>query len=174
MRYQYSDGSLNWPQISESLIDTCSTLLTRWLAESSSPLYAAAFFGSYREYHATICLPAFAANSLTNVPTECGTGFYDSERWTPQDWALCKELEAEPLQVLQEALDIASANAALWPEIETQFVDCIVHCARILYQRFAHHPNVSANFVVFFDDEEGGIELARASLPPALHTCFTP
>lgn len=174
MPYRHSDGTLDWPKISAQLVEASSIILTRWLTESTSPLYAAAFFGSYREYDAAICLPFFAANSRDGVPAGCSNRFYDSVRWTPEDWPLYEEFDTAPLQALQKALDIASAGPTQWPMIETQFVDCIIHSTRILHQRFAHHPNVSADFVVFFDDEDGGIDTARASLPSSLHNCFLP
>ena len=163
---------MDWKALEARLVNTARATLDDWLAQGASPLYAAAFHASYREEEHVLSLPSLAANSLAALaadhPQWKEEGFVGI-KWNPADWRWDRDPDDAGLAALDAALQ-AEANGkgpAHWRKTEERFIATVVRAAKTLAKQFAKDPRVERDFVVFFHDEDGGAELARASIPKA-------
>ena len=163
---------MDWKALEARLVDTARATLDDWLARGASPLYAVAFHGSYREEERMLGLPSLAANSLAALAAD-HPGWKDEGfvgiKWNPSDWRWDREADDAGLADLDAALQ-AEANGKgpdHWHKTEKRFIATVVRAAKALAKQFAKDPRVERDFVVFFHDEDGGAELASASIPKA-------
>ena len=163
---------MDWKALEERLVDTAHATLEEWLAQDASPLYAVAFHTSYREEENQLGLPSLAANSLAALaadhPGWKEEGFVGI-KWNPADWRWDREPDDAELAALDTALQ-AEANGKgpeHWHKTEKRFLATVVRAAKALAKAFAKDKRVERDFVVFFHDEDGGAELASASIPKA-------
>ncbi|WP_185955877.1 DUF4303 domain-containing protein [Limnobaculum zhutongyuii] len=162
---------MDWKAFKSSLFESAKVKIEALLSEGVAPLYAAAFFASYREQEGIISLPSLAANNLAMLNEEYPNrkqkdeGFY-SIKWNPADWHWNWEPEdygEGRLTNYETQLETYSnrGSVAMWNKAEERFVTTVVQVAVALNKHFAKDPRVLKDFVVFFYDEEGGAELAR-------------
>ncbi|MBM7114845.1 DUF4303 domain-containing protein [Archangium primigenium] len=163
---------MDWKALETRLVDTARATLDDWLARGASPLYAVAFHASYREEEHTLGLPSLAANSLAALtadhPGWKEEGFV-GVKWNPADWRWDQEPDDAGLTALDAALQAEAhgKGPAHWHKTEARFIATVTRAAKTLAKQFAKDPRVERDFVVFFHDEDGGAELARASIPKA-------
>lgn len=167
---------MDWQTLETRLVDAAGTFLERVLARSRHPLYAAAFHSSYREQGGVIDLPSFAANTLEALqqdhPEQAKKAGFWTVKWSPVDWRWDDTLtDDDALRALNDALnDTAAATTTrqAWQALEQRFLQTVTAAARRVHERFAQHPKVREDFVVAFIDDDGGADLAGASMSPAL------
>ncbi|MBU4612363.1 DUF4303 domain-containing protein [Achromobacter sp. GG226] len=167
---------MDWQTLETRLVDVASAFLDDVLAKSRHPLYAAAFHSSYREEAGVIDLPSFAANTLEALradhPEDWEKPGFWTVKWRPVDWRWDDTLtDDDALQALNDALNkaaIATKTRAQWQAVEQRFLQTVTAAARQVHERFARHPKVRDDFVVIFSDDDGGAELAGASMSPEL------
>lgn len=169
---------MDWEVLKACLFDSAKEQLEALLAEGEAPLYAAAFFASYREQESTIGMPSLAANSLAKLDEDhprrkaSDDGFY-GVKWSPADWHWTWDVDEYGGEAL-EACELALVNyanrgsVAMWDTAEKRFMTTVAQVASALHKYFANDPRVTKDFVVFFHDEYGGDELARKSIPKRL------
>lgn len=167
---------MDWQTLETRLVDAASRILERWLSKSRHPLYAAAFHGSYREQAGVIDLPSFAANTLEALqedhPRDWSKPGFWTVKWSPVDWRWDDTLtDDDGLGPLNDALNetaTATTTREQWQAVEQRFLQTVAAAARQVHERFAQHPKVRDDFVVAFIDDDGGAELAGASMSPEL------
>ena len=167
---------MDWKTLESQLTAAACATLDTLLANEQGTLYAAAFFGSYREAEGVIGLPSLAANTLTALeedhPSRDEDGFW-GVKWSPVDW----RWTWEPSEYGDEALDELDrflqsyanrGTPAQWDAAEKRFVATVARAAVAVRKHFAKHPRVDKHFVVFFHDEDGGAALAKTSMSASL------
>lgn len=169
---------MDWDALKRCLFESAKAQLEALLSSEVAPLYAAAFFASYREQESVIGMPSFAANSLAGLAadhptrTERDEAFY-GVKWSPVDWHWTWEIEeygGEQLAAYETALETYAnrGSVVMWDRAEKRFMTLVAHVAAALQQHFAKDPRVDKQFVVFFHDECDTEELARKSIPKRL------
>lgn len=166
---------MDWNELKACLFESAKAQLEALLAEGVEPLYAAAFFASYREQESTIGMPSLAANSLAKLDEDhpkrkaSDDAFY-GVKWNPVDWHWTWDVDEYGGEAL-EACELALVNyanrgsVAMWGTAEKRFMAIVAQVASALRKHFAKDPRVAKNFVVFFHDEYGGDALASKSIP---------
>ncbi|WP_187394900.1 DUF4303 domain-containing protein [Pigmentiphaga aceris] len=167
---------MDWKTLETHLTVTACATLDKLLASNVGTLYAAAFFGSYREDERVIDLPSLAANTLAALdedhPKRGDEGFW-SVKWSPVDWRWTWEPSDygdETLHALDASLQ-AYANRGTpeqWDAAETRFMATVARAAAAVRKHFAKHPQVDKHFVVFFHDDAHGPALAKTSMSDSL------
>ena len=169
---------MDWKALKVCLFDSAKTQLEALLSEGVAPLYAAAFFASYREQESAIGMPSLAANSLAaldedhpkrQASDECFYGV----KWNPVDWHWTWDVDeygGEQLEAYEQELARYAnrGSVAMWDSAEQHFMTVVAQVAAALHKHFAKDPRVAKDFVVFFHDEYGSDELARKSIPKRL------
>jgi hypothetical protein len=136
--------------------------------------YAVALQESYRELDGSICLPYLALNSIEEVRSVEADGPYDmaSANWK---WTTLRVVTPE-LKKLQRELN-AEANRSIhehWYRTEKCFLSRMVSVSKRLFAELKKHKQTTPDFCVYFDDEEGGEDLARRCMPKSLYAKLFP
>lgn len=169
---------MDWNALKACLFDAAKAQLEAVLSSGVTPLYAAAFFASYREQESVIGMPSFAVNSLAaldedhpkrNASDECFYGV----KWNPVDWHWTWDVDeygGEQLAAYETEVEgyANRGSVAMWDSAEKRFMTVVAQAAADLRKYFAKDPRVAKDFVVFFHDEYGGDELASKSIPKRL------
>ncbi|WP_168189681.1 DUF4303 domain-containing protein [Limnobaculum zhutongyuii] len=141
---------MDWKAFKSSLFESAKVKIEALLSEGVAPLYAAAFFASYREQEGIISLPSLAANNLAMLNEEYPNrkqkdeGFY-SIKWNPADWHWNWEPEdygEGRLTNYETQLETYSnrGSVAMWNKAEERFVTTVVQVAVALNKHFAKDP----------------------------------
>jgi len=132
--------------------------------------YGVALHESYRELDGQITMPYVATNSIECLPAvEKGVDLpYD---YNPADWRWRMiPVDTKEIKHLHATLE-EEANRSTqdhWRRTEKRFLATMVRVAKRLYAAFKDHPQTTSDFIVYFDDEDGDIDLIRASVPKRL------
>lgn len=132
--------------------------------------HVAAIHDSYRELDGRIWLPCLALDSVQKLRKRQGSDnlAYD---YAPPNWRWSfVNLKSKRLNTLVEALQ-AEANRSTqnhWRRTEKRFLSTMVRVAKRLYAALNDHPHTTEDFLVFFDDKCGNLEIIRKCLPRAL------
>lgn len=165
---------MNWKQLETCLFESARAVLEDVLAKGDSPLYTAAFYGSYREDMRVISLPFVGANSLGSLEEEDPEGTeagFAGTKWNPVEWEWGwspNEYGNAVMSALEEDLQ-AYANRGgpvEWEKAESRFIKTVVSAAKALGKYFATDPRVCKDFVVFFHDSD--IDLVRSCISTRL------
>ena len=130
--------------------------------------YAVALHASYRELDGQICLPCLAANSVEELRKQQGRQdvTYD---YGPPNWHWCaiapetKELQRHAVALQEEATRSTENH---WYRTEKRFISTMVRVVKRLYATLKERQQTTSDFIVFFDDEQGDIELIRKCRAP--------
>ncbi|MGG4603850.1 DUF4303 domain-containing protein [Paenalcaligenes sp. Me131] len=169
---------MDWKAFKACLFEAAKCKLEALLSEGVEPLYAAAFFASYREQESVIGMPSLAANNRAMLDAEhpnrrASDECFDGVKWSPVDWHWnwdADEYGGEPLAAYEAELE-AYANrgsVAMWDAAEKRFMTAVAQVASALRKHFAKDQRVAKDFVVYFQDEYGGADLAQQSIPKQL------
>ena len=154
---------MDWKELEAAITAETEKAMQKWLDKNSKHhVYAMAFCESYRELDGQIAFPMLALNSIETLQREQDTKDVELE-WNPADWRWENILPIRAVhnfekQVIEEA---NRGTQAHWYKTEKRFVAMIVRVAKALRKRFAKHPNTTTDFVVYFDDAEGGLLLVK-------------
>jgi hypothetical protein len=129
--------------------------------------YAIALHECYRELDGQITLPLVAANSVQRLPS-AKNGEDAAYEYNPADWRWSAvRVTTKELTQLHAALE-EEANRSTqyhWLNIEKRFMATMVRATKRLYAAFKEHPQTTSDFIAYFDDEHGDIDLIRACVP---------
>ncbi len=169
---------MDWNALKACLFDAATAQLEALLSSGVEPLYAAAFFASYREQESVISMPSFAANSLAALDEDhpkrkAGDECFYGLKWNPVDWHWTWDVDeygGQPLADYEIEVERYAnrGSVAMWDNAEKRFMTVVAQVAADVRKRFAKDPRVAKDFVVFFHDEYGGDELASKSIPKRL------
>jgi hypothetical protein len=133
-------------------------------------LYAVALHGSYRELDGEICLPCLAANSIETLRDQQGCDEVEYD-FGPPNWDWCGIiLETKELNRLATALQDEATRSTQnhWYKTEKRFISTMVRVTKRLYAILKERKQTTSDFVVFFDDEQGDLDLIRKCIPKSL------
>jgi hypothetical protein len=162
------NSELDWSAFEGELHAELVRALTR-LARSNrtTEFYALALYGVYRELDRTLTLPLLAAASVdTGAPADA-LGFWGA-RWNPPDWEFSEiDLRKRPTLRLERVLttEATRGSQAHFRRVEARYFRVLTRLAKRLRDEAPSLLRVSADFVAFVFDAEGGPELAAKSIP---------
>ncbi|MGG4774482.1 DUF4303 domain-containing protein [Paenalcaligenes sp. Me52] len=169
---------MDWKAFKTCLFEAAKSKLEELLSEGVEPLYAAAFFASYREQESVIGMPSLAANSMAMLDEDhphrrASDDCFDGLKWNPVDWHWnwdVDEYGGEQLEAYETELETYAnrGSVAMWDNAEKRFMMAVAQVASALRKHFAKDSRVAKDFVVYFQDEYGSADLARLSIPKAL------
>ncbi len=163
---------MDWQQLEDAYFTAAKReILGVMRGNPDHTFYAAALHDSYRELDGQICLPCVAANSIEKLREQQG-GDEATYDYGPPNWDWCGVLpETKRLNKLVDALQ-EEANRGTqnhWFRTEKRFFSTMVRVAKRLYKELKDRRQTTDDFLVYFDDEEGDIELIRKCVPKALY-----
>ncbi len=164
---------MDWKALEAAWIAESQSAIEKWMRKNPKhQAYAFAFHECYRELDAQIAFPWLAVNSIENLRRGQGTKDVHLE-WNPADWRWTNILPAPKRSELGkwEAELKGEANRstqAHWYKTEKRFLDMMVRVARALWRSLKGHDQTTDDFVVCFNDEEGGLEFIRRCVPARL------
>lgn len=153
---------MDWKALETTFVSEAATAVKSWMVQNPDHhVYAIALHESYREFDGDIGLPLLAINSIETLQQEQKTSPVQYE-WNPADWCSWDIMSAGDTLVQLQAALIAEATrstVAHWEKVEKRFMNVMVRVCKSLHRRFVEHPQTTKDFVVYFDDQEGGFEL---------------
>lgn len=134
-------------------------------SQSNAKLEAIALHECYRELDGNLSLPILA------VRFESLDASTEEPIWNPADWpSVCEYSATEALQKCEADLyrEATKGSQTHWSKCEAKLLTACLKVAKSLYKQYAKHPSVTKDFVVYFDDEVGGLEWIEETVPPKL------
>jgi hypothetical protein len=163
---------MNWKQLENAFFEVAKREIGTVLSENQShTFYAVALHDSYRELDGEIGFPMLAMSSIESLAERIGNGEDVEIKYNPADWKWHNiELETDELgEVALELHDTANRNTqAQWQRTEKRFMASIVRIVKCIFREFKGHDKTSDDFVCYFDDEDGGLEIIRKCVPKKL------
>lgn len=124
---------------------------------------------SYREQNANICVPHLAVR-LHPVKSSLSQPDTTSVSWNPADWT-DRHLAEQSTELMElEAQVIEEANRsspAHWQKTEKKFLESCTRIVKAIRQELSNHPQINKHLVVYFSDEEGGLDLLKKCVTAA-------
>lgn len=160
--------TMDWKQLEDAFVEKAQSTLDGLMRKHPSHrFYAIALHECYRELDGQITLPLVAANSVQRLPSAKNGGEMAYE-YNPADWRWNEmRVDTKELRQLHAAID-EEANRSTqrhWLSVEKRFMAAMVRVTKRLYMAFKDHPQTTTDFIAYFDDEHGNIDLIRACLP---------
>ncbi|WP_197172361.1 DUF4303 domain-containing protein [Novipirellula aureliae] len=162
---------MDWKEVEATFLREAEQAVERWAKKNRRHhAYAFAFHESYRELDGQIAFPFLGVNSIEFLEDDQGTDDVKLE-WNSADWNWENILAVQPIDKLGKLVcdEATKSTQAHWYRTEKRFVAMVVRVARALRKKFAKHANVTPDFVVYFDDEDGGLELVKKCVPAKLY-----
>ncbi len=162
---------IDWKRLEDAYAAQAEREIVKLMRENRGHVfYAVALHASYRELDGQICLPCLAANSVEELRKQQGRQdvTYD---YGPPNWHWCaiapetKELQRHAVALQEEATRSTENH---WYRTEKRFISTMVRVVKRLYATLKERQQTTSDFIVFFDDEQGDIELIRKCVPKSL------
>lgn len=161
---------MDWQQLEDAYFAAAKReILAVMRANPGHTFYAAALHDSYRELDGQLCLPCVGLNSVEKLGSQPGS-VEVSYDYAPANWDWSGIVpETKRLVRLHGDLqgDANRSTQKHWFRTEKRFMSTMVRVAKRLYKGIKGRKQTTAEFVVYFDDEDGDLELIRKCLPKA-------
>ena len=163
---------MNWTQLENAFFEIAKREIGTVLAENQNhTFYAVALHDSYRELDGEIGFPMLAMSSMESLLERTGDGEDVEIKYNPADWKWHNiELETDDLgDVALELHEAANRGTqAQWRRTEKRFMASMIRVVKCIFREFKDHHKTSDDFVCYFDDEDGGLEVIRKCMPAKL------
>lgn len=173
-------ANFDWAELETSLFDLARAAIANLSISEDDPLYVVAFHGVERQMDGLVSLPLLAANTRSRGAAPTAEGFWGA-RWNPADWVhdeivLSTPDETEALRI-EKALTTEATRSTQkhWQRTCDRYSHLMVRVTRHLRDIVRNLQPVTDDMVVYWFDEEGGVDLAARTIPKRLvEQHFTP
>jgi len=160
-------GGFDWARFEKALYSELRrALAATGKAHRKERFYAVALYGVYRELDGLVSLPVLAAAPEADAPPQDGAGVHGA-RFSPPDWPLSEiPLARAPALRLERALtaEATRGSQAQWRQTEARYFGVLLRLTRRLRDDAPSLLKVTDDFVCFWHDEEGGVDLASKTI----------
>ncbi len=160
-------AKFDWRRFEKELTSECLRALGQDLVPmlDASPIYAVALFGVYRELDGVLALPSLAASTEGTGAAADTDGFWGA-RWNPPDWKFQTPLTESVTARLETELTAEAGRGSerQWRNTEARYFAVLLNVTKALGKTSPDMLTVSDEFVAFWHDEAGGVDLARKTI----------
>ena len=162
---------LDWREFEASIREECQLAIARWMKRNPKrKAYAIAFHECYAEMDGVITIPQLGIN--VSDPETLVTNFEETGwKWNSADWPWLDIFPSRTrLNRLERALtqEACRGSQTHWLKTHKRFFTMLIRISKLLYQQHVKSPQVTSEFVVYVDDEDGGLDTIRRSIPTGL------
>lgn len=166
---------MDWKLLEDAFVLEAEKAFTRWVKRNPGHLSSAmAFNECHRMVDDDIRFPSLALQSIHQITNDSSLG---DLAWTPNsaDWQWLNILpERSPLKKHESIVNAYArrGSQAQWLQTEKRLIATLIRASRRLYRLLKDHTQTTNEFVVFFDDEGGDLEIIKRCLPVRLYTKY--
>lgn len=163
--------AFDWKHFERELLEELRAALKRFAKQHRKEhFYAVAIFGVYRELDGLLSLPTLGASTIEEGPEPEAPSSFWSARFNPADWPHELELNRKTALRLEKQLtaEATSGTVAHWRSVERRYFEVLTRITAALRPDALEFLTCTDDFVCFWHDEEGGLELARKTISQTL------